>query len=120
MAAAAVPQPAAAAGRRARAAAPPAQAAAPLAQVVGRRFDGDSSVLTAEHLSAIGALYLEQARAETGDAKRFTDKMPSNFLNIAFIHLALPNARIIHTRRGAIDTCVSCFFTQFTNISRLP
>jgi Sulfotransferase family len=27
--------------------------------------------------------------------------------------LALPNARIIHTRRDPIDICVSCFSTLF-------
>jgi hypothetical protein len=29
------------------------------------------------------------------------------------IHLALPNARIIHTRRDPVDTCLSCFLILF-------
>ena len=46
-------------------------------------------------------------------ARRITDKMPANWWLIGLIHLALPNARIIHTRRDAVDTCVSCFTTLF-------
>jgi len=40
--------------------------------------------------------------------------MPSNFLYIGLIHLALPNARIIHTVRNPLDTCISCFSKLFT------
>ena len=39
--------------------------------------------------------------------------MPSNFLFVGLIHLALPNARIIHARRNPIDTCLSCFSKLF-------
>ena len=41
------------------------------------------------------------------------DKMPSNFFFAGLIHLALPNARIIHVVRDPIDTCVSCFSKLF-------
>src|SRR5262249_41022057 len=30
------------------------------------------------------------------------------------IHLALPNARIVHARRDSMDTCLSCFSQLFT------
>jgi hypothetical protein len=40
--------------------------------------------------------------------------MPANFALVGFIHLALPDARIIHVRRNPIDTCLSCFSTLFT------
>jgi hypothetical protein len=39
--------------------------------------------------------------------------MPSNYLLIGLIHLALPNARIIHTVRDPVDTCISCFSRLF-------
>jgi hypothetical protein len=42
-----------------------------------------------------------------------TDKMPGNFVFIGLIRLALPNARIIHTYRDPVDTCLSCFATLF-------
>ena len=39
----------------------------------------------------------------------FIDKMPQNFIYIGFILLALPNAKIIVTQKGAMDTCLSNF-----------
>jgi len=47
------------------------------------------------------------------DAARFTDKMPSNMVRLAFVALALPDAHIIHCKRDPIDTCLSCFFQDF-------
>jgi hypothetical protein len=45
--------------------------------------------------------------------------MPDNFRLIGLIHLALPNARVIHIRRDPIDTCVSCFSKLFVG-ANLP
>jgi tetratricopeptide (TPR) repeat protein len=45
--------------------------------------------------------------------KHFTDKMPQNFLNVGLITLIYPNAKIIHTKRDPIDTCLSIFFQNF-------
>jgi sulfotransferase family protein len=39
--------------------------------------------------------------------------MPANFRFVGLIHLALPNARIIHARRDPVDTCLSCFAQHF-------
>jgi len=39
--------------------------------------------------------------------------MPWNFHFAGLIHLALPNARIIHARRDPVDTCLSCFSILF-------
>ena len=38
-----------------------------------------------------------------------TDKMPSNFLYLGLIQKLYPNAKIIHSKRNMLDTCVSCF-----------
>ena len=43
-----------------------------------------------------------------------TDKMPSNYFFVGLIHLALPNAKIVHTVRDPVDTCVSCFSKLFS------
>jgi len=51
--------------------------------------------------------------AKTGDATRITDKMPLNFLHLGLAALLLPNARIVHCRRGAMDTALSCYFMHF-------
>lgn len=45
--------------------------------------------------------------------KRFTDKMPGNYLNVGFIYLLFPNARVIHCHRNPIDNCLSCYERLF-------
>lgn len=47
--------------------------------------------------------------------KHFTDKMPQNFLHVGLIALLYPNAKIIHTKRDPIDTCLSIFFQHFND-----
>ena len=42
-----------------------------------------------------------------------TDKMLTNYYYVGLIYLLFPNARIIHSRRNAIDTCLSCFSKLF-------
>ncbi len=71
------------------------------------------SSMTGPKLFALGADYLAHVRRMAPSADRITDKMPGNFLAAGLVHLALPNARIIHIRRDPIDTCFSCFSTLF-------
>jgi hypothetical protein len=61
----------------------------------------------------LGSGYVAALTAAGSGAERIVDKMPSNFLYAGLIHLALPNARIIHARRDPIDTCWSCFSLLF-------
>jgi tetratricopeptide (TPR) repeat protein len=72
----------------------------------------------ASQWSALGADYLrrmERVFAESeGPVARFTDKYPFNFINVGLIHLALPNARIILSRRSPLQTCLSIFSRIFT------
>jgi Sulfotransferase family len=44
--------------------------------------------------------------------------LPYNFRSAGLIHLALPNARIIHSVRDPRDTCISCFSTLFIGASQ--
>ena len=44
---------------------------------------------------------------------RSIDKMPLNFFYAALIHRALPNAKIICLRRGALDACLSNYRQLF-------
>ena len=71
------------------------------------------SRLTPEQLRAIAQRYLQKIKIEGEGERRTTDKKPSNFLFAGLIHLALPRARLIHTRRDPIDTCWSCFSQRF-------
>ena len=57
--------------------------------------------------------YLEALRTHSDAATRITDKAPSNFLRIGLIRLLFPNAKIVHCRRNALDTCVSMYFNYF-------
>ncbi|MDP1703064.1 MAG: sulfotransferase [Aestuariivirga sp.] len=53
--------------------------------------------------------YLNLVNALAPDARRTVDKMPHNFLNLGFIHLCFPNARIIHCKRNPLDNFISAF-----------
>jgi tetratricopeptide (TPR) repeat protein len=74
--------------------------------------------LTADALHALGSGYVAALRAAAPGAGRIVDKMPTNFLYAGLIHLALPNARIIHSLRDPIDTCWSCFSLLFAGNQR--
>lgn len=45
--------------------------------------------------------------------KRIVDKMPGNFNFVGLIHAILPNARIIHSRRHPVETCLSAYRIHF-------
>ena len=71
-------------------------------------------------LRRLGALYIKAiSRGVPAGATRITDKLPANFRFAGLIHAALPNARIIHTRRDPIDTCLSIFSILFSGHSQL-
>jgi tetratricopeptide (TPR) repeat protein len=70
--------------------------------------------IPAGHFGEIGERYLAGIQRLAPAASRITDKMPANFLFAGLIHLALPNATIIHTVRDPVDTCISCFSKLFT------
>jgi hypothetical protein len=72
---------------------------------------GDLRQIGARYVAALRAL---AARDETASRERITDKMPSNYYFAGLIHLALPNATIIHCMRDPVDTCVSCFSKLFS------
>jgi tetratricopeptide (TPR) repeat protein len=65
-------------------------------------------------LRRLGQSYLASLPALADGRVRIVDKLPGNFVHIGLIRLILPNARIIHTMRDPIDTCVSCYSKLFT------
>ncbi len=69
---------------------------------------------SADELRALGERYLAQTRIQrkTG-APFFIDKMPNNFAHVGFIHLMLPNARIVDARRHPLGCCLSGFKQHF-------
>jgi len=69
--------------------------------------------IASEQFRQIGESYLAKVERLAPTASRVVDKMPGNYLNAGFIHLALPNASIIHVVRDPVDTCISCFSHLF-------
>lgn len=61
----------------------------------------------------LGGRYLESTRHLTGQCAHFVDKMPLNFLYVGLIHLALPNAPIVHIRRNPMAACYAMLKTLF-------
>lgn len=55
----------------------------------------------------VGRRYLDGMGWRLGSEPFFTDKLPSNFLNIGFICRALPRAKILHMVRDPVETCFS-------------
>ena len=62
---------------------------------------------------AIGDGYLARVTPMAAEKRHVVDKMPSNFLLCGVIRKALPEARIIHSRRDPVDTCLSCYTKLF-------
>lgn len=55
----------------------------------------------------VGISYLAGMEWRLGKERFFTDKLPSNFLNVGFICQALPQAKILHMVRDPLETCFS-------------
>lgn len=74
-------------------------------------------------LRTLGADYLHrmhkslpEMQTGTPGYTRFTDKYPFNFINVGLIHLALPNARFIHSSRSPLQSCLSIFSRIFHDV----
>lgn len=64
---------------------------------------------------AIGAMYLETTRRMQGDAPRFVDKLPQNYLMIPLLLAALPGAKIVHLTRDPLDACFASYKQLFAD-----
>ena len=77
----------------------------------GAALDPPGNVLNLDRLKTLQKDYLSLLREFGPDSSRVVDKMPGNYANLGLIHVAFPNARIIHMRRNPIDTCLSIWMT---------
>jgi tetratricopeptide (TPR) repeat protein len=57
--------------------------------------------------------YVHQVKTLSGGADFVTDKMPQNFQFLGLIALLFPGAKVIHSLRDPLDTCLSCYFQNF-------
>ncbi|QCB53384.1 tetratricopeptide repeat protein [Sphingopyxis sp. PAMC25046] len=80
----------------------------------GRRWIEALAETPHEQLAELGAAFLERTAIQRKTDKPFyIDKLPNNWLYIAFIRLILPNAKIIDARRHPLDCCFSNFRQHF-------
>jgi tetratricopeptide (TPR) repeat protein len=65
--------------------------------------------------AALGRDYLARVNAASTIPRRFTDKMPLNYLYCGLIRRALPNARIVHLNRHPMAACYAMYKTLFAD-----
>jgi hypothetical protein len=58
--------------------------------------------------------YLDRLDEAGPNAERVIDKALLNFLHLGLIQMLFPAARVIHCTRDPLDTCLSCYFHDFT------
>ena len=73
------------------------------------RYPAVLAALSREDCARLGERYIRATLAYRHGKPFFIDKWPSNFRDLGFIHLILPNARIIDARRDAMACCFSNF-----------
>lgn len=67
---------------------------------------------SAQEISDIRQIFYQQA-ATLAPQGRITDKSLKNFYYIGLIKLLFPKAKIIHTYKNAVDTCLGCYKQKF-------
>ena len=77
-------------------------------------FPATVAALSDAQFKALGEAYLARVAPMAAGRRHVVDKMPSNFLLCGLIRLVLPDARIIHSRRDRVDTCLSCYTKLFS------
>ena len=69
--------------------------------------------VSAAQLDEVARDYQQALTDGAGDAKRITDKLLTNYFYLGLINLLFPRARVIHTLRDPVDTCLSGFTKLF-------
>jgi tetratricopeptide (TPR) repeat protein len=72
--------------------------------------------LTSGTLHRYAEEYLHVLKQGREDAERIVDKLPFNYYHLGLISVMFPNASIIHAIRNPLDTCLSCYFQNFTTV----
>lgn len=84
-----------------------------LNRVDGIKYPECMHELKVHHVAGLGQEYIELTQRHRSGSLFFTDKMPNNFVGIGFLHLILPNAKIIDARRHPLDSCLGTFKQLF-------
>jgi len=73
-------------------------------------FPASMAAVSDAALARLAAQYLASIARLFPGAAHVTDKRPDNFLLVGLIKSLFPDARIVHTTRDPLDTCLSIFF----------
>ncbi|TXR54202.1 tetratricopeptide repeat-containing sulfotransferase family protein [Reinekea thalattae] len=68
---------------------------------------------TNEDLNLIGEQYINSIKYKNSVSERLVNKLPNNIFNVALIYKIFPNAKIIHSLRDPMDTCMSNYKLLF-------
>ena len=77
------------------------------------KFPALAEVMKPSHLATVGKNYLSAINKISNNAERVTDKLLTNFFFAGVIHMMFPNAKIVHTKRNPIDSCLSTWTKLF-------
>lgn len=74
-------------------------------ECVGRLDPRSVAAIAREHLDALAV-----------QSGLFSDKNLFNYMELGLITVLFPGAKVIHCRRNPLDTCLSCYFQNFTQL----
>ena len=77
------------------------------------RYPALAKQMRASQFQAIADNYLKAIASYSTTAKRVTDKLLTNYYFAGLIHILYPNAKIIHTMRNPVDSCLSSYTKLF-------
>ncbi len=78
-------------------------------------YPASMKTVTREELTQYRVHYLSRLSQLINIKTPFvSDKMPENFLHLGLIELLFPDAKILHCKRDPLDSCLSCYFHEFS------
>jgi len=81
----------------------------------GAHYPESVAKLDTDGFKSLGSEYIRRTQQYRGGRPFFTDKYPNNFVHVGLLHLILPNAKIINTRRHPLDSCFGSFKQLFAS-----
>lgn len=77
------------------------------------RFPQMATAMKTHQWASVANAYLNEMTAMSSTALRVTDKLLTNYYFVGLINTMFPNAKIIHTMRNPVDTCLSAYSKLF-------
>lgn len=77
------------------------------------RYPQMATAMKSHQWISVANAYLNELTSMSSTALRITDKLLTNYYFVGFINTLFPNAKIIHTMRNPVDTCLSAYSKLF-------